>query len=150
MDLGQLIERYRGTGQVPPHPVLLEERTPGGEEGERQVLLLPRRPRKDLVVGRSSSAPLCVPDPNVSSQHARLLPPSPERKAWSLVDLGSTNGTFVGAHALEPHRPFALRDREQVRFGPTRTFRFLRPASLERTLRELARTLPRPRRRRAE
>jgi len=57
-----------------------------------------------LVVGRGDDASICIDEPLVSRQHARL-----ERRGdgWVLVDLGSTNRTRVNGEVV-------MRERELV------------------------------------
>jgi hypothetical protein len=45
-----------------------------------------------VSVGRSDDNDLVLPDPEVSRHHARL---EPDGQGWRVVDLGSTNGTWV-------------------------------------------------------
>ena len=45
-----------------------------------------------LAVGRSEDNDLVLPDPGVSRHHARL---EPDGTHWRVVDLGSTNGTWI-------------------------------------------------------
>ena len=52
----------------------------------------------EIVVGRDPAASLVLPDEAVSWRHARLFP---TESAWTVEDLGSTNGTWVGATRLE-------------------------------------------------
>src|SRR3546814_3976832 len=50
-----------------------------------------------VTIGRDAHAPISLPHPDVSRRHAefRRTP-----QGWVLVDLGSTNGTFIGPRAL--------------------------------------------------
>ncbi|MCB9533399.1 MAG: sigma 54-interacting transcriptional regulator [Myxococcales bacterium] len=54
----------------------------------------------EAVLGRSSASSVVLEDPTASGQHARF-----ERKRgggpWRVVDLGSTNGTFVGGMQVD-------------------------------------------------
>ena len=50
----------------------------------------------------------------VSRRHARLIR---RGGAWHLVDLGSTNGTFINDEQLEPGQEAQLRDGDTVRLG---------------------------------
>jgi hypothetical protein len=51
-----------------------------------------------VVLGRSRSADIQVPDPNVSRRHAEVVE---EGGGYTLVDLGSTNGIEVDGHRVE-------------------------------------------------
>lgn len=77
-----------------------------------------------LVLGRSHPSSPESPDVSlngygaqaygVSRQHAAIL-----RKVdmFQIVDLGSTNGTYLNGHRLEPHQPRILRDGDHVQLG---------------------------------
>lgn len=52
----------------------------------------------DVVIGRSEESALCVPHESVSRRHAVL---TRALKRWMVLDLGSTNGTFVNEHKIE-------------------------------------------------
>lgn len=72
---------------------------------------------KDLItVGRTLGNDIVLPDveKKVSSKHARL-----ERKGagCELVDLGSTNGTYVNGRRIEPNRPLPLQGGDKVMIG---------------------------------
>jgi hypothetical protein len=59
-----------------------------------------------MIVGKPGMADLAVDDPYVSARHLRLEACG---GAWHLVDLGSTNGTFVGgARVLRAEIPFGV------------------------------------------
>ena len=55
-----------------------------------------------------------LPDPSVSQRHAIIRV---EGGKHSLIDEGSTNGTFVGGVRLSPHAPRALRTGDLIRVG---------------------------------
>lgn len=65
-----------------------------------------------LVIGRDPGSGICLPDVQVSWQHAVL---SDDGGTCVIEDLGSSNGTFVGADRV--HRQ-ALNAGEVVRIGP--------------------------------
>jgi serine phosphatase RsbU (regulator of sigma subunit) len=65
-----------------------------------------------LVIGRSSSADLALPDPLLSRHHARLRR---EGGAVLVEDLGSRNGTFLNGRPLGAPAPLSPGDR--ISFG---------------------------------
>jgi len=69
---------------------------------ERVVALGPA----GVTVGKDPACEARVEDPFVSSRHLRV---EPRGGAWRLVDLGSTNGTFIaGARVAQAELPFGL------------------------------------------
>jgi DNA-binding NtrC family response regulator len=59
-----------------------------------------------VVVGKDPTCDAPVDDPFVSSRHLRI---EPQGGAWTLVDLGSTNGTFIsGARVSRAELPLGL------------------------------------------
>ncbi|MDQ4095613.1 MAG: DUF3662 and FHA domain-containing protein [Actinomycetota bacterium] len=83
--------------------VVLDE---DGRERERIALT-----RARIVIGRQSNNDVVLSDPNVSRRHAELRR---NDEGWTLVDLGSTNGTTVNGHAGAEHR---LSDGDKLGFG---------------------------------
>ena len=67
--------------------------------------------REPVVIGRLSSSDVVLSDPNVSRRHAELRRDSGR---WTLVDLGSTNGTLVNGKLAKEH---ALKDGDRIAFG---------------------------------
>jgi hypothetical protein len=84
-----------------------------GEKAGETVELTGER----LVVGRDEGSDLRIEHEKVSRSHAafELLPGG----GWQLMDLGSTNGTFVNGEQLAPQTPRALAGGEQIRIGET-------------------------------
>jgi len=67
----------------------------------------------NLSIGRDPQAGLVLPDPGVSSQHAFL---EDRGGAWTLIDLGSTNGTAVNGQKISEAD---LRHGDKLVFGTT-------------------------------
>ena len=76
-------------------------------------LVIRRELTAPLVVGRARDADLFVPDTSVSRHHCRI---EPEGDGWAIVDLGSRNGTFLGAHRVDRH---VLSEGDEVMIGET-------------------------------
>jgi pSer/pThr/pTyr-binding forkhead associated (FHA) protein len=67
-----------------------------------------------VVIGRGLGCEVRLPDPSVSQRHATIRADGPE---YTLVDEGSTNGTFVGEVRLSPFTPRTLKSGDLVRIG---------------------------------
>ncbi len=65
-------------------------------------------------VGRDPACELQLDHPDVSRRHAKL---EPGETAWSVCDLGSTNGTAVNGRSIGSQ---PLADGDLVEFGPVR------------------------------
>ncbi|MEO6398061.1 MAG: FHA domain-containing protein [Tepidiformaceae bacterium] len=72
-----------------------------------------------MTLGRDSDNGIVLGDPSISNQHARL---ERVRDGWRIVDLGSTNGTFVNGRGVEGGGVL-LRGGEQISVGAV-TLRF--------------------------
>src|SRR5260370_26838761 len=88
----------------------------GGLIGQRLVVRTPV-----VNIGRADYNDLVLPDPSVSTSHAKL---QHRERVWVLVDLDSTNGTFVDGEQVKGDAPLApgavLRFGEaQLVFDPT-------------------------------
>jgi pSer/pThr/pTyr-binding forkhead associated (FHA) protein len=81
-------------------------------------------PAEETVVGRRDSSSF-RPDVDlslwggyrsgVSRRHA-LLVRKPGHQLY-LVDLGSSNGTFINGERLVPEQPYLLHDGDEIKFG---------------------------------
>ena len=70
------------------------------------------RREEAFAIGRDPDAnTLAVNDPALSAKHLKIVP---EDGRYYVVDLGSTNGTFVGAERIEARR---LRPGDVIRAG---------------------------------
>lgn len=67
-----------------------------------------------VSIGRSPDADVALTESTVSWQHARL---TPHGVAWTIADLGSTNGTTVDGERIEPNREIPIDPGAEVRFG---------------------------------
>lgn len=81
-----------------------------GNDRGKQVAL----GRQQVVVGRSLKTALQLSDETVSRQHARL---DYESGGHVIVDLGSTNGTFVNGKRVDRRR---LSPGDRIVLGKTR------------------------------
>ena len=90
------------------------------ESGERLVVENQNR----IVIGRSSSHSVRVPDidlapyhafsKGVSSMHASIFRSD---DGVNISDLGSTNGTYLNREGLIPHQAYALHNGDLIYFG---------------------------------
>ncbi len=74
---------------------------------------------KELLIGRTPEADVCITDQRVSMRHARVIV-SPEG-AVLVEDLGSTNGTYVNAEKVMRR---ALREGDEILLLPDHRLKF--------------------------
>ena len=94
--------RRRG---APTHLIVTE----GANTGERAELA-----DAPLLIGRGSDAAIRLDDDYVSTRHARVIS---DGEQWYVEDLGSTNGTYVGANRIT--QPTVIAIGTAVRIGKT-------------------------------
>lgn len=92
------------------------------EGGANPVLLKPQS--DDMILGRRDPTTGATPEVDltpyagyrmgVSRKHASLRLENNEINLW---DLGSSNGTFLNGSRLAPHRPYTVRDGDEIRLG---------------------------------
>ncbi len=70
--------------------------------------------RSVIVIGRGQDCDIILNEHQVSRQHARLQHTA---QGWTLVDLGSTNGTQVNGQPLQAHAPYVLQPGDRVALG---------------------------------
>lgn len=68
------------------------------------------------AIGRSPDNQVMVNDSKVSSHHAQIRQ---QGQGYEVIDLGSSNGTFVNEERLMPNVPRALSSGDQIRVGDT-------------------------------
>lgn len=83
------------------------------------------KPKAETIFGRRDPATGAMPDVDltpfagyrmgVSRRHAAIR--AGENQTLDLWDLGSSNGTFLNEERLNPHRPYRLRDGDEIRLG---------------------------------
>lgn len=78
----------------------------------------------ELLIGRDSGCDLELSDDSVSRRHALLRPSA---SGFTVVDLGSKNGTYVNDIRVEEH---ALEPSDRLRFG-SQIFKYLSPDRFE-------------------
>lgn len=89
--------------------VLLTSHPDGPDQGKVFPLTSDR-----LTIGRASVCDLCIDEPSMSSEHARLVFSD---DAWRVINLLSTNGVFVNDEKVFSHR---LHDGDEIRLGRVR------------------------------
>ena len=90
---------------APTHVAVVE----GGNAGERAEL-----DQAPILIGRGPDAAIRLDDDYVSTRHARIAASGDQ---WFVEDLGSTNGTYVGASRIS--QPTAIAVGTRVRIGKT-------------------------------
>jgi pSer/pThr/pTyr-binding forkhead associated (FHA) protein/uncharacterized protein involved in exopolysaccharide biosynthesis len=94
-----------------------------GREAGRLFALINR----EELIGRASNAQIQIDDGAISTQHAKLFW---DGSRHTIIDMGSTNGTFVNGERLTQYEPVALN------FGDTLKIADIQLAYLERQERD--------------
>lgn len=92
-----------------------------------------------IILGRVAGTDLLLPVASISSRHAAFNPPASPGAPWTITDLGSSNGTYLGEQRLPDHKPTPLPDGEYLRLGGNLIAWFLHPSSLWQALTNPAR-----------
>src|ERR1700722_11975629 len=79
--------------------------------GEEQIFPITR---DETIIGRKGDADIVLGNQNISRHHAKIVA---DGDSLTLVDLGSTHGTFVNSQPVERH---PLRDGDLIEFGKDR------------------------------
>jgi pSer/pThr/pTyr-binding forkhead associated (FHA) protein len=90
--------------EVRRNPELTEEPAPARQQARRLVVTegplagtSVEPAASPILLGRAQEATLVLEDDYASGRHARLFP---QGSRWFIEDLGSTNGTYLGAQQL--------------------------------------------------
>jgi diguanylate cyclase (GGDEF)-like protein len=83
--------------------------------------------REESVIGRSAEAEINLQDDGISRRHAKLLRAA--SGVYELVDLESTNGTFVNGQKIAT--PHLLKDGDKIQVGSTTVLVFSLQDQLE-------------------
>jgi DNA-binding winged helix-turn-helix (wHTH) protein len=94
----------------------------------KQFILLDHFP---FTVGRARECDLVVDSTQISRLHARL---DLDHEQVVLIDLGSTNGSFVNGERLTPDQPRRLRARDKLNLGMVATLEFDDPGTTVQVL----------------
>ncbi|HVO85228.1 MAG TPA: FHA domain-containing protein [Syntrophobacteria bacterium] len=72
---------------------------------------------RQISIGRSPNNDIVLHSKFVSKFHASLYIAARQKYCY-LIDVESTNGTFVNGHRLTPHQEYRLADGDEISFGP--------------------------------
>jgi hypothetical protein len=87
---------------------------------QARVFTLRRKPGSigvDIFVGRAPTNDIILPNPSVSKSHAHFTP-APGTGCLQLVDMFSSNGTFVNGKKIHPFEKHQVEDYDEISFGP--------------------------------
>lgn len=90
-----------------------------------------------IFVGRTANNDIVLPNKMVSKLHA-YFSQVPGSGVTQLVDMNSTNGTFINGTRLAPSVKSTLQDEDVISFGPETKLEFFSPASFCQLLQELS------------
>ncbi|MEZ6184621.1 MAG: FHA domain-containing protein [Planctomycetota bacterium] len=131
MELSEFISRYGRLSEETflasfEHPFLVEEGklVLEGSQDDRHVFPI-RTSADSITLGRSKRAAIRVKHEQISNRHAVLWPPSAEDSTWYLMDMNSTNGTYVDGVRVEAGDRIPLRSGMVLRFGLEKRLAFL-------------------------
>jgi pSer/pThr/pTyr-binding forkhead associated (FHA) protein len=71
------------------------------------------------MIGRDTSNDIILPVQQVSRQHARICC---DKEGCNVIDVGSTNGTFVNGVRINPETPWLLRPNDVLKVGLVKLF----------------------------
>jgi pSer/pThr/pTyr-binding forkhead associated (FHA) protein len=99
--------------QPEPESILARLVGTGGTKGEFFVT------KEEIQIGRREGD-ILIKDSYCSGRHAQLVF---EDDGWHIVDLGSTNGSFVNGEKIEPDQKVEIKDGDEITLGQS-TFLF--------------------------
>lgn len=125
-------------------PFLLEEGRLALEEGDpsdRSVFQV-RTSEEPSKIGRSKSADVRVVHEQISNRHAVIWPPAKGEDQWFLMDMNSTNGTFVDGKKVAAGDRVPLQFGSVLRFGLEARLTFLSPGEMLKVVRKQGTVAP--------
>jgi hypothetical protein len=90
----------------------------------------------DIFVGRALANDIILPNPSVSKSHAHFTP-VPGTDRLQLVDMFSSNGTFVNGQKIHPFEKHRVEDYDEIRFGPDYFLIYCTPRTFYQMLKSL-------------
>lgn len=112
-----IVAAARGRGREPETELMVAavaaEAWLVGKEGDAAGHQFPLH-KERVILGRSSTCDIVLGDPAVSNRHAAIVR---EGDAFTIQDLASTNGTFVGGERIT--EPRVLNEGDEIRLGKT-------------------------------
>ena len=109
-----------GTATSDPSPSITEARlVPELNTGRKPSPML--KQTEVMTVGRQVGVHVLIDDGTVSRRHAEICYAN---GAYTLKDLGSSNGTFLNGTRLEAGHVYPLKADDRLRFGKTATYIF--------------------------
>jgi hypothetical protein len=85
-----------------------------------KVFIVKKKPGSmgtEIFVGRAPTNDIVLPNPSVSKSHAHFIP-APGTDHLQLVDMFSSNGTFLNGQKIHPFEKHQVKDYDEIRFGP--------------------------------
>lgn len=83
--------------------------------------------KEKMLLGRELNTDICIPETSISRRHSEFVM---TENGVAVMDLGSTNGTFVNDNRLEAQVACLLNDGDHIRCGNT-LFKFVREGQIE-------------------
>ena len=83
--------------------------------------------QREMIIGRDAAADITLPDQSISHKHAKVIR---EGKTTHLLDLGSSNGTFVNDRKLNAGDQIVLAKEDMIKMGNS-IFKYLPAGELE-------------------
>lgn len=67
-----------------------------------------------MTIGRGLQSDICIPQTTISKHHATI---QYQNLVFSLIDLKSTNGTWINDERIPPHKPIRLNNGDRIGFS---------------------------------
>ena len=106
---------------------------------QAKVFALRKKPGSigvDIFVGRAPTNDIILPNPSVSKSHAHFTP-GPGTDQLQLVDMFSSNGTFLNGEKIHPFEKHQVEDYDEIRFGPDYLLIYCTPRILYQILKSI-------------